>query len=90
MCQRLRLYLTSFVPRRSALDKLFAVLDVWEARRLRPALMAWKRQSDALPHLNLMSTGTTCAGPGLFAGYAATPQRPCTSERSWPRATRMA
>ena len=26
---------------RSALDKLFAVLDMWEARRLRPALRAW-------------------------------------------------
>ena len=37
------------VPMRSALDKLFAVLDVWEARRLRPALLAWKRAAAALP-----------------------------------------
>ena len=34
---------------RSALDKLFAVLEVWEAKRLRPALLAWRRASLAMP-----------------------------------------
>ena len=66
---------------RSALDKLFAVIDVWEARRLRPALWAWRRASNAVGGLGGLaraearvaepSTGSTCAA-GLFA---ATPQR---------------
>ena len=81
----------AFAGGRSALDKLFAVLDVWEARRLRPALMAWKRASDAVPsaHAHQMSvaqqmlnlsTGSTSA-TGLFAGYAATPLRPPAATR---------
>ena len=30
------------VPARSALDKLFAVFDIWESARVRPALRAWR------------------------------------------------
>ena len=64
---------TSSLSTRSALDKLFAVLEVWEARRVRPALREWHRTAmmmHNLPAHKRLAILTECTSAHTSARHA--------------------